>query len=106
MCSVDPLKKSFHIFCMEELMKKIVIPPQVNQSDVEQAEIFINKTTRTEKLVIPWLYTTRINKRRDKHYNIAKNFSKIYPDIEFYVLSSGKMISAESIFQRETGITR
>ncbi|XP_041475484.1 uncharacterized protein LOC121423990 isoform X2 [Lytechinus variegatus] len=79
---------------------------KVNQSDTEQMEIFINKTTRTEMLVIPWLYTTRINKRRDKHYNIAKNFSKVYPDTEFYVLSSGKMISAESIFQRETGITR
>ncbi|XP_003728387.2 uncharacterized protein LOC100144872 isoform X2 [Strongylocentrotus purpuratus] len=79
---------------------------KVNQSNTEQMEIFINKTTRTEMLVIPWLYTTRINKRRDKHYNIAKNFSKVYPDTEFYVLSSGKMISAESIFQRETGITR
>ncbi|XP_071496843.1 uncharacterized protein [Diadema antillarum] len=79
---------------------------KVNQSESEQMEIFVNKKTRTEMLIIPWLYTTRINKRRDKHYNIAKNFSKAFPATEFYVLSSGKMISAESIFQRETGITR
>ncbi len=79
---------------------------KVNQSLEVQYEIFTNTSTKTERLIIPWLYNVRINKRRDKYYNIAKNFSKVYSDTEFYVLSSSKMAHAENIFKTETGITR
>ena len=79
---------------------------KLNQSTEEQYEVFTNASTKTERLIIPWLYNVRINKRRDKYYNIAKNFSKMFSDTDFYVLSSSKMAHAESIFKTETGITR
>lgn len=79
---------------------------KINSSLEEQEEIFINSTTRTSKMIIPWLFGVKSNKRRDKYYLIAKNFSEVFPSTEFYILSSRKMMEAESIFQAETGISR
>ncbi|XP_071847222.1 uncharacterized protein [Apostichopus japonicus] len=79
---------------------------KINSSMEEQQEIFINSSTRTNKMIIPWLFGVKSNKRRDKYYLIAKNFSEAYRSTEFYVLSSKKMVEAEKIFQAETGISR
>lgn len=79
---------------------------KINESAAEQQEILVNASTRTGKMIIPWLFGVKSNKRRDKHYLIAKNFSETFPSTEFYILSSSKMAEAENIFQSETGISR
>lgn len=79
---------------------------KINESTAEQQEILVNSSTRTSKMIIPWLFGVKSNKRRDKHYLIAKNFSETFPSTEFYILSSSKMVEAENIFQLETGISR
>ncbi|XP_033636931.1 uncharacterized protein LOC117297870 isoform X1 [Asterias rubens] len=79
---------------------------KLNQSQSDQHQIFVNQSTRAERLIIPWLFNTRVDKKKDKHYSIAKNFSKTYTDTQFYMLSSTKMAFAENLFQTDTGISR
>ncbi|XP_038056268.1 uncharacterized protein LOC119728205 isoform X2 [Patiria miniata] len=79
---------------------------KLNQSQSDQHQIFVNQSTRAERLIIPWLFNTRVDKKKDKHYTIAKNFSKTYTDTQFYMLSSSKMAFAENLFQTDTGISR
>ncbi|XP_022105473.1 alpha-N-acetyl-neuraminyl-2,3-beta-galactosyl-1,3-N-acetyl-galactosaminide alpha-2,6-sialyltransferase-like [Acanthaster planci] len=79
---------------------------KLNQSQADQHQIFVNRSTRTQRLIIPWLFNTRVDKRKDKHYAIAKNFSKTYTNTEFYMLSSSKIAFAENLFQTNTGISR
>ncbi|XP_071953882.1 uncharacterized protein [Antedon mediterranea] len=69
-------------------------------------EIFVDTRTRTKKAVIPWLYNDTINKTSDKYYDLVRNFSLRYPDIEFFVISPKMIEDVENIFTEEVGFTR
>ncbi|XP_022087679.1 uncharacterized protein LOC110977683 [Acanthaster planci] len=77
----------------------------LNSSRESQEEIFVNPTSRADKIVIPWLHSYRLNKESNIYYKIAKNFSKSFPDVEFYFLTQEKSKMAEEIFKSETGLT-
>ena len=78
----------------------------LNGSKELQDEIFKNETTRAETVIVPWLYNVHINKLKDKYYLVTKNFSKVYPETDFFLLSPSKMRLVENLFHTETGLTR
>ncbi|XP_038048522.1 beta-galactoside alpha-2,6-sialyltransferase 2-like [Patiria miniata] len=77
----------------------------LNSSREYQHEIFVNRTSRADKIVIPWLHSIRLNKETNLYYKIAQNFSKTFPEVEFYFLTPEKSKMAEEIFKSETGLT-
>ncbi|KAJ8040730.1 Alpha-N-acetylgalactosaminide alpha-2,6-sialyltransferase 5 [Holothuria leucospilota] len=83
----------------------------VNMNDLKnhsdwQDELLRNKTTRASKIIVPWLYSSKIDTENDIYYLIAKNFSIKYPKTQFYILTEEKMKKAEDIFKAEVGISR
>ncbi|XP_071953250.1 alpha-N-acetyl-neuraminyl-2,3-beta-galactosyl-1,3-N-acetyl-galactosaminide alpha-2,6-sialyltransferase-like [Antedon mediterranea] len=78
----------------------------LNQSEDLQKETLANTSTMPEKMIVPWLYNIQINRKTDKYFNLAKNFSLKYGYKEMYLLDSEKMKYAETTFHKETGLTR
>ncbi|XP_054764474.1 alpha-N-acetyl-neuraminyl-2,3-beta-galactosyl-1,3-N-acetyl-galactosaminide alpha-2,6-sialyltransferase-like [Lytechinus pictus] len=78
----------------------------LNASNELQDEILINASTRAEKIMVPWLYNVKVNEHSDMYYKSARNLSRLYPHVEFYLLTPDKMKIAESLFKTETGLTR
>ncbi|XP_033113902.1 beta-galactoside alpha-2,6-sialyltransferase 2-like [Anneissia japonica] len=81
----------------------------VNMEKMNQTErvdeIFVDGKTRTNMAIIPWLYNDTIN-RTDNYYELVRNFSLRFPDVEFFVISPRMIESVENIFTEEVGFTR
>ena len=78
----------------------------LNASREMQQEIFINETSRPEKIIIPWLYAAdKVNKDTNTYYKIAKKFSKTFSEVELYLLTPEKVKLANQLFKVETGLT-
>ncbi|XP_071477668.1 alpha-N-acetyl-neuraminyl-2,3-beta-galactosyl-1,3-N-acetyl-galactosaminide alpha-2,6-sialyltransferase-like [Diadema antillarum] len=78
----------------------------LNTSQELQAEILRNQSTRAEKVVVPWLYNVNVNRASDMYFKSARNLSKVYPEVDFFLLTPDKVKIAESLFQTETGLSR
>ena len=76
-----------------------------NDSDL-QNELFGDPKERPDVVIIPWLYSQKINKTSDSAWNTAVNLSKWFPEVQFYVLTPEKMNLSEAIFTKEIGISR
>ncbi|XP_033097076.1 alpha-N-acetyl-neuraminyl-2,3-beta-galactosyl-1,3-N-acetyl-galactosaminide alpha-2,6-sialyltransferase-like isoform X2 [Anneissia japonica] len=76
-----------------------------NDTDMQKINLQ-REDTRPEVLIIPWLFSEKINRKTDPIYNIAMNLSKNYKDVDFYFLTSNKMTISEDLFRKETGLSR
>ncbi|XP_071799884.1 uncharacterized protein [Asterias amurensis] len=78
----------------------------LNTSRELQQEIFINQSSRPDKVIIPWLYSAdKVDKATNVYYKIAQNFSKTFPNVEMYLLTPEKVKLADELFKVETGLT-
>ncbi|XP_071855581.1 alpha-N-acetyl-neuraminyl-2,3-beta-galactosyl-1,3-N-acetyl-galactosaminide alpha-2,6-sialyltransferase-like isoform X2 [Apostichopus japonicus] len=73
--------------------------------DMKQ-EILDDQNTRTDFVIIPWLYEVDINQTSDPVYLLAKNYSKEYPSVEFYLFTKEKLQETGREFERQVGMTR
>lgn len=78
----------------------------IHNDTTTQKELFGDPDERPDVVIIPWLYAATINKTTDRAWNTAIELSKLYPDVEFYVLTSEHMNKSEEIFQHEVGMSR
>ena len=76
-----------------------------NDTDL-QYELFGDPKERPDVVIVPWLYMQAINKTSDPAWKTAVNLSKLFPDVQFYVLTPEKMNLSEAIFTKEVGMSR
>ncbi|XP_072018225.1 alpha-N-acetyl-neuraminyl-2,3-beta-galactosyl-1,3-N-acetyl-galactosaminide alpha-2,6-sialyltransferase-like [Amphiura filiformis] len=65
---------------------------------------FKDERTRSENVVIAWLYNTNIYK--NTAYRLVLNYSQMYKNVTFYMHTLAMMRHNNEVFHNETGITR
>ncbi|XP_033122354.1 alpha-N-acetylgalactosaminide alpha-2,6-sialyltransferase 5-like isoform X2 [Anneissia japonica] len=78
----------------------------INKDQKLQNMLFSDERTRTEMVIVSWLFYDDFKKEKDEAFRVTKNYSKVYSNVSFYYTTPAKVKLAENIFMEETGISR
>lgn len=69
-------------------------------------EILVAKETRAEVILINWMNEHHVRRRKGREYQYALKLAGRHQDVHFFEFTPAKMMEAENLFQKETGITK
>ncbi|XP_022087682.1 alpha-N-acetyl-neuraminyl-2,3-beta-galactosyl-1,3-N-acetyl-galactosaminide alpha-2,6-sialyltransferase-like [Acanthaster planci] len=78
--------------------------PTFQNKPSNQKTHFMHERTKSENIVIAWLYTTNVYK--NPAYRLILNYSQLYKNVTFYMHTLAMMRYNNEVFHNETGITR
>ena len=82
------------------------LPRGLLQNKAWRKEILSDERTRTQSIVVPWLYEEDINMETNRFIKVARELKRVYPHVNFVFQTREKHNETENRFRFETGYTR
>ena len=82
------------------------LPRGLQLEESLRSEILYHARTRARYIVVPWLYSEKINMTTHSIVNLARGFKKNYPHVDFVFQTKEKYDELEERFKFETGHSR
>ncbi|XP_054764475.2 alpha-N-acetylgalactosaminide alpha-2,6-sialyltransferase 5-like [Lytechinus pictus] len=78
--------------------------PRMFDTEAERRLYFVNTTTKSEAIVVLWLYSVNVN--RNLELILSKKFAQKYKDISFYLTNQEVMNRNVELFYQELGTSK